>query len=186
LDTGVSGIAKCNSRGNRLTLLLRYFIALCLMRATPQQLPASTALLWLVVTAYWVVGVMLVVNAPLGLPAAMGASALDILLLLAVLRIALQVTGRPARFHQAATALMGSAFLFGLAALPLLSVGVDERGQAMPGITIVQLLLVVWSLMVMGHILGHTFDISRGRALGIAVLYSLLSYTVVMSLFTAG
>jgi alcohol dehydrogenase YqhD (iron-dependent ADH family) len=50
----------------------------------------------------------------------------------------------------------------------------------------IQLLLAVWSLMVMGHILRHTFDISQGRGLAIAVLYTLLSYVVVMSLFTTG
>ena len=169
-----------------MTHLVRYFVALCLMRATPQQLPASTALFWLVSTAYWLVSVMLVVKVPLTLPAAAGASLLDILSLLGVLRLALQVTGRTARFTQAATALLGSSFLFGMAALPLLSWGVDGQGRAVPGVAMVQLLLAVWSLMVMGHILRHTFEISQGRGLAIAVLYTLLSYVVVMSLFTTG
>ena len=96
------------------------------------------------------------------------------------------MTGRTARFTQAATALLGSSFLFGVAALPLLSWGVDEQGRAVPGAAMIQLLLAVWSLMVMGHILRHTFDISQGRGLAIAVLYTLLSYVVVMSLFTTG
>jgi hypothetical protein len=45
------------------------------------------------------------------------------------------------------------------------------------------LILIIWSLVVMGHILRHTLDIGFNYGLGIAVLYTLIAWNLTFTLF---
>lgn len=166
-----------------LNALLNYFVDLCLLRAAPQDAPGSSALLGVALVVNVLVGLLLIVTArPAPLPALVE-SLLEVLLMLAVLRAALSLTGRLGRFLQSATAILGSSALLGLASLPLVgwTSGADSGVAELSGLLL--LLLVVWSLVVLGHILRHTFNLSLGRGVLLGVLYTFVSYGLIITLF---
>jgi hypothetical protein len=56
--------------------------------------------------------------------------------------------------------------------------------QASGGAVLLFLALVVWSILVAGHILRHTFGLRLGQGVAIAVVYNFLAYSLLGSLFS--
>lgn len=151
--------------------LIRYYIDLCLLRRAPQDLPASTALFLAALAAD--LGVGLAVGLAAGLPfgTSLAQDVLDAALMLGALYAGLYFTRRPERFLQAASALFGANALISLVALVPLSLkptGSQETDAATLG-AVLLLALMVWGIVVTGHILRHTFAISLGQGAAIAV-----------------
>lgn len=165
-----------------MKVLLNYFVDLCLLRAAPQDLPDSSALVGLAFIANVLVGALLIVGARMGPMLSFLESLLEVALMLLVLRTGLTLRRRQARFDQTATAVMGSSSLIGLVALPLLNLGTGEgEGSALGAILLLG--LIVWSMVVLGHIIRHAFDLLLGQGIIIGVLYTLGSYMIVASIF---
>lgn len=101
-------------------------------------------------------------------------------LMLSALYFGLKFHGSLARFQQAATALMGSGLMLGLLALPLVAwTRHSESSEA----GLLLLALIIWSMVIMGHILRHTFDTRFNIGLGIAVLYTLIAWNLTANFF---
>lgn len=166
--------------GESLKLLLNFFVDLCLLRAAPQDLPGSSFLLVVTAVLNLVVGMAMIADARIGVLIAFLEGLFEVLLMLAALYFGLKFHGSLARFQQAATALMGSGFLLGLLALPMVAWShhseSSEAGLLLLG-------LIIWSMVVMGHILRHVFDTRFNLGLGIAVLYTLVSWNLSFMLF---
>ena len=77
---------------------------------------------------------------------------------------------------------MGVGVLMSLLALPLLTSG----GELQEGAVLLLLGLMIWSVVVMGHILRHTFDLTMGQGVALAALYSFASYQLTTTLFPVG
>ena len=163
-----------------LKALLNYLVDLCLLRAGPQDLPGSNLLLVLFTLLNVLAGVVMITGARLGLSAAIAESLFEAALMLSALHLGLKLRNRLPRFQQAATALMGSSLLLGLLALPL--VALSNRSESLVA-GLLLLLLMVWSMVVLGHILRHTFDVTFHFGLGLAVLYTLLAWNLTFMLF---
>jgi hypothetical protein len=160
--------------------LLNNFVDLCLLRIGPQDLPVSNRLLGVVTVLNVLVGVVMIVDVRAGLATALAESLFEAGLMFGALYIGLRMQYRVARFTQAATALMGSGLLLGLLALPLISWSRNpDAGEA----GLLLLVLIVWSMVVMGHILRHTFEIVLGAGVGLAFIYTLLAWNLTMILF---
>jgi hypothetical protein len=160
--------------------LLNHFVDLCLLRRGPQDIPFSTQLLAGASLLNVLVGVVMIVDVRTGVFSALAESLFDAGLMLAVLYFALRSQNRLARFVQAATALMGSSLLLGLLALPLISWSRNaDSGEA----GLLLLALIIWSMVVMGHILRHTFEVGLGIGIGLAFAYTLLSWNLALILF---
>lgn len=169
-------------KGGLVSRLINYFVDLCLLRVAPQDLPASLALFGLTLFANVLMGILLMAGAQPNPLLALGQSLLEVLLLLLVLRVALSWRGYGARFIQTATAILGSGALMSLLALALLGLG--DGGGALAALGgLLLLLLVVWSAVVLGHILRHAFELPFGQAVIVAAVYTLVSYWVVATLF---
>lgn len=165
--------------------LIRYFFDLCMLRGAPQDLPASAALLGVVLVANLLVGMVLAVSADVSPGIGLAQSLVDSVFMLGLLYGALHLRHRPARFPQAATALLGSGALLGsLAVVPLgmLPAGADAQPPAMAAALFLG--LVAWSVLVTGHILRHTFDLRLAQGAAFAVVYTLLAYAVMDGLFS--
>ena len=168
-----------------MNALFNYFVNLCLLRAAPQDLPSSSALLGVLFVINALIGTLLMATTELGPGLALVESVFELGLMLGVLRAALFLRGHPARFNQGATAVMGSSILMSLLALPLLAGGVASGGENGGGVMLL-LGLVVWSVVILGHILRHTFDLTPGQGVAVAALYSFASYQLTTSLFSIG
>jgi hypothetical protein len=164
-----------------LLAIARFFVDLCLLRRNPQDLPASASLLAAVLLVGLLGGMLLSLAA--GAPVFVGVAqtALDFLLMLGVLHLALKALDKRARYLQTATALVGADTLIGLVAL--LPVGLAGPSlEESPQLLLAGLLflgLVVWSVVVTGHILRHAFDIKLAQGVAIAVAFDVLSFVIV-------
>jgi hypothetical protein len=168
-----------------LKALIDYFIALCLLRAAPQDLPASPTLLNALGLAYLAVGVLVgaVAGQPLG--PALAQTLVDLAFLLGLLYAGLRLAGRLPRFQQSAAALVGSGAVLSLLVVVPLGLASDGSGSEFTGAAaILFLALLVWSIVVTGHILRHTLNIPLVQGALIAAGYNLLSYALMGALFT--
>jgi hypothetical protein len=92
------------------------------------------------------------------------------------------------RFYQAATALAGTGTLFGVLGLPLVYglLGPEQLEGDPSAAILVWLVLVVWSLVVIAHILRHSLDLPFPLAALAAVLYVAISQQVLGMLSSNG
>jgi hypothetical protein len=174
------------SRNPFVQALIKFFVELCLLRRPPQDLPASEMLLGLVLVADLVVGVLVGITAGLSWLTSLLQGVAELLLLMVALYAALTQLKLRARFLQAATALLGSGAVLGLVAIPPLSLnptGSQENDLAALGAFLL-LGLVIWGILVTGHILRHTFSITLGQGSAIAVAFQIVAVTLVTSLFS--
>jgi len=167
-----------------MSRLITIWLDICLLRAGPQDLPASRTLLGLTVGSYLLVSLLL------SLPGFPGGTAvlvavLDLGLLVAFTTALLYFFGKWARLQQTLTALTGTGTLLGMLALPmvyLLSQGPEENFIA--GLAaLFWLFLFGWSLLVVAHIMRHALSIPFPYAIGIAVLYTLVALQLMAALF---
>jgi hypothetical protein len=168
-----------------LQALIQFFVELCLLRKAPQDLTASSALLGVTFVADLLMGVVLAASVGLSPGLGLLQSLFDIGLMLALLYGALRLLDRLPRFLQTATALLGSGALLGfIAVVPLSLLPQRSEDQASGVAVMLFLALIVWSILVTGHILRHTFALRLGQGVGIAVLYSFFAYSLVGGLFS--
>ena len=160
--------------------LMSAAVELCLLRIGPQHMPASAVLFALLLASNLILGSLLAVVA--GIDASLGLleSLFEIGLMLAALYLALKLTHKLGRFSQTAIAVMLYELLLTLLALPLLSwyqrTASTESGLLM-------LVLIFWSIVVLGHILRHAFEVDLNLGIGAAVLYTLVSWNLTALLF---
>jgi len=165
--------------------LLNLFVDICLLRAGPQDLPASRFLLWLTGATSLITGTLVIIGGLDGLGRALLAQLLDLALLLGLLRAALTATGRRGRFLQTASALFGTGTFINMVTMPLqLTMSDDPLSSPFGGLAaVLYLLMIVWALLVMGHILRHAFEIRLGAANLIALGYFFMINWLIQSLF---
>jgi hypothetical protein len=163
-----------------LKALLHSALDLCLLRSTPQDLPASNYLLWLLILLNMLVGTAMVLDAQLGLFRAVLENLFGLALMLGVLAIALGSRRLLPRFNQTASAALLSGLLLSLLALPL--VIWRHRSESLES-ELLLFVLFVWSITVLGHILRHAFEISLNQGIGFALLYTLMAWSIMSHLF---
>ena len=165
--------------------MITFFVQLCLLRRAPQDLPASSALLGVVLIVDLAAGLLVGLVSGLGLGLSLAQGIAEIALMLALLQGALRLTGHLGRLTQTATALLGTGALFGLVATIPLSLdptGDPESDAAALGAFLL-LALVAWNIVVTGHILRHCFGISLGQGVAIAVGFEVSAIVLIGGLF---
>ena len=164
--------------------LIQSLFEVCLLRRAPQDLPASSAFLVMTFLASLLTGTMLASSTGLSPGLGRAQSLADAAFMLVLLYVALYLLDRLPRFRQSATALLGSSALLGLiAAVPLALLPEGAEGRESGGAALLFLALIAWSILVTGHILRHTFELSLGQGVGVAVLYSFLAYSLLGGIF---
>ena len=164
--------------------MLWKLVEICLLRAGPQDLPAAPVFLGLVLAGYVLVDILISrINFAPGV--AIAVSLLDTLLLATFVQLVLRIRAKPERFNQTLAAVAGTGLLLGLLAVPVIQglSAAQLADQTASGLALLWLAILVWSLLVLGHILRHALDVKLATGIGIGVLYSLLSVMIVRSLF---
>ena len=139
--------------------LIRAFLDICLFRRGPQDLPASAFLLYLTLATHTLSGFLLSLGShPAGTAAIAGVTDTA---LLALLTLSLLYMNRLAvRVPQTLSALAGSGTVIGvLALIPtywMFSARAGNGDQTVP--VVLLLVLIVWSLVVMGHIIRYALS----------------------------
>ena len=121
---------------------------------------------------------------------------LDTVLLIIWLRAILQLSGKLKRFRQSLTALFGTGTLFNFILSPFILSYAPYLEQLtssdelqitaelpMPALlSIVILIIAIWSVLVMGHIYSRATSKSRAIGIGLALMYSFINFIISTSL----
>jgi hypothetical protein len=150
-----------------------------MLRAGPQDLPASAVLLRVALALNILVGTL--VSFPIsGFDRALMEVVLDIVLLAILLYAGLQWRGLTTRFTQTFIALMGTGIVLGLLMMPVIYqlVAANAANEPAPVAALIWWGIVFWNVTVFAHILRHGFNIHLGYAFGLAIGYILLFWQV--------
>ncbi len=171
--------------------LLQFFIELCLLRATPQDLPGAWLLVGLLLPINLLVGMLLIGDGLGGLDRAFVAAVVDLLVMSAWTRMLLVFKKHSGRFLQTLTALLGIGTVLGLIALPMqlalgdVSVGADA-GVLTQLLSLLLLFVMVWSIVVAGHVYRHALEVTLGLGMGLALSYSVITTLIIGVIFPEG
>jgi hypothetical protein len=168
--------------------LIKIFVGIFFLRAKPQDVPASSALLLLSIVLVIVSGVVSMFSTVGELTQGIVVSLLDVALTFAMVTVILKVMNLSSRLTQTATAIFGTGVIVNLVSLPVVwlwSSGFGSSGFRLLG-GLLYFVLLVWSLVIMGHILRHSFNLHLSSGILIAIGYFLVINNLVQSLFPAG
>lgn len=160
-----------------MQVLLNLFLDICLLRKGPQDVPASYALLKLVLVLYILSGLvqLLLLSTP---ERAALLLLLDVVLLAGLLYVLLSVYGLGQRWLQTLTALAGAGVILNVLALPL-AVWLGRAQEADSGTGLPFLLwfgLLIWSIVIMTHVLQQALSSSRAVGMVCALGFFFLSW----------
>lgn len=142
-------------------VLIRAFFELCRLRLRPQDLPASAELLIVAIAAYGLssAGLTLISQS---VPVSLMAGAVDSLMLLGLTYGVLLLRRVPGRWLQTSIAMAGTGALLTMLAMPLYAwlahAGGAQGGGLSPAVSLLILVIIVWNVVVMGHILRHALS----------------------------
>jgi hypothetical protein len=160
--------------------LIKLFWEICLFRRGPQDVPSSQTLLGLSALAYFAVGLTLL-GLETGWPEAAAQVLAEAVMLLGFLWATLSVAGLKSRFIRTLIAMLGTDALISSFAIPLM-IGIPQSPQAQ-GFYFGLLLLMLWHLTVVAHIFRHALSRPLGVGLGVAIVYVVASYQMMLLLF---
>ncbi|MGD8907901.1 MAG: hypothetical protein PVI92_01040 [Chromatiales bacterium] len=161
--------------------LINAAVDLCLLRLGPQHMPASSALIALLMLLNLLIGTLMAMLADSGFGMGFLQSLFQLALMLGSLYLVLKWLHKLKRFNQTGSALLLIELLFSLLALPLVSwyqrTTSTESGLLM-------LVLIFWNIVVIGHILRHAFEVDLNMGIAAAVLYTLVTWNITHLLFS--
>jgi hypothetical protein len=164
---------------NDLGRLARAFWEICLLKRSPQDLPASQFLLSCTLLTYIVLGIAINLIG-FGLAEACTLSVAMTTLLLISIRLLLQIRGYAARLSQTATAMMGASIVLFLPAVALRYwfhlIELNGSGSNLPGYMWVA--LFVWQLFISANIFKHALGMRLLGGFLISIAYVLLEFRV--------
>ncbi len=153
--------------------IFKLYVDICLLRAAPQDLPATQSVLVSALLAYAATSIALSV-ATQSFESAVLYGLADTLILAGLTYTLLTLRHFPQRLTQTLSALAGTGVVIGLFALPLVLVK-----NAPP---LLLLVITVWSLAVTGHILRHALNVSLRMGILAGMGYLLVSLMLAMLL----
>ena len=109
---------------------------------------------------------------------------LDLFLLLGFVYCCLMICGFANRWRQSTAAIAGCGCIFGVIAIPLLFLVnyFKDSPQITSMISFFLTILVLWNIVINGHIFRHAFSILYIGGLAIAIMYYLLMNALVVVL----
>jgi len=170
--------------GTDLGALIHPFIRICLLRMKPQDLPASGTLLALALAAHTVAGAAVAaVNLRFG--QALAAGVVDTALMCALTTGLLMLRTLRERTVQTLTALAGAGTVIGVVAYPvsLWLHGAQEANAPAPGLAVLLLAVLGWSLTVSAHIFRHAISTPFYIGLLVSITFYWVSIQVLSGLF---
>lgn len=156
--------------------LVQVFWQIALLRKGPQTLPASRELLWLLLAAHWLIGVILVIDT-LSLERALLSGLVTTLIMVALVHALLILHRHHNRVTQTLSALAGCEVLLGLFMLPLL-VMLHIGGGMVALVAMFWLLLIGWNIAIAAHIFRHALGVRLAVGVLFAIGYILVSISL--------
>ena len=170
-----------------MPILLNLFIDICCFKANPQDIPSSKFLALMMALLY---GVLSLSISLIELPLAQSffSALVDTTLLIALGLVSLWITGKPERREQTVAALTGTGALLQIIAWPILF-WLSQTSDSQSTLLMIPrwglLILVIWNIVIIGHILRHALSVALPITVGISVLYMYFTIRIASILFVA-
>lgn len=161
--------------------LIKVFWDICILKAPPQSVPRSSFLQAATLAAYVAVNGVLA-SMELTLWKGLVAAGLDAFLLVALAQTVLWVREMPERVNQTITALAGTSTILSLIALPIM-VALKGDGDPTAWQALAWILLVLWSVIVVGHIMRHAMSVHFLWGMAVSAGYWYISFNILQILF---
>jgi hypothetical protein len=155
--------------------LTKLLFDICLLKKAPQDLPYSIGLLKILLIVN-IFSNFLLSNMNFTWTYALLKASLGTFLIVGFSWICLLFTGKLKRFNQTTCALLGVDALIGFFALPAVATNALNQGGLLTSLVMIS--LIIWSWIVIGHIIRNALDQHFSFSLGLAFLYLLVSYQV--------
>ncbi len=150
--------------------LYRRAVRLCLFKIGPAEMPAGFNLM-LLSAAIYLVSTILAEHIELNWLDASLVGVLEVGIFIAILAGLLALRGQGARLMQTITAMTSTGTVMGLLGLPLFTKALaDDPAEIGSGMLLLLLIFVLWSLMIIAHVLRHAMEIKPGLAAVISVV----------------
>jgi hypothetical protein len=160
--------------------LLNLFLRMWVLRANPQDLPASRTLTHALVALYVIVSIVSMFG-QLGVPRALAAAIIDTTLLIAPVIALLAISGFPERSYQTVSAILGASTVLVLA-LVILGAVISTQHS----LQVSQLLALAWYVLIFGHVLRQAVSLPVLLGATFAFIYVMVSDGLIRALFLSG
>jgi len=159
-------------------LIFRFF-DICLLRAGPQDLPASTFLLRALVLLNLSLSALLV-YARSDFQHAFWGTIIDFAVLVLMLQMLLRLTGFVARFNQTLTAFMGIDIIIGLISLPFsyAFLAARQAGEVALLSGVIWQLTGIWAVVVTASIIKHATKLNLAYGVVFSMAYFILIWVL--------
>lgn len=161
---------------NAISTIFLVFLRICLLRYKPQDLPQSYELLVICLVVYTAINFVLALSAAsAGL--AISVSALETLLVCLITIVILKLGRRIERWVKTLMAITGTGSVIGIIAIPMffLVFVTSVSGFLQAFVLMIYMVLVIWNIVIMGHILRHSLDTTMGVGITFAIIYIVLT-----------
>lgn len=159
--------------------LLKLFFDICLLKKGPQDVPGFDSLFRLLILVHMTVS-FIVLRLSIDEIEAMWQIVVEVILIFVMTGALLFFTNQLSRFQQTSSALLGTGAIISFFAIPAMATLVTQ-GTELAFFAVI--LLMIWHWAVTGHIFSQALEQSFSFGLGIAFIYILVSYQVIVLLF---
>jgi len=169
-----------------MSKLIELFWEICLLRKAPQDIPYSRELFFLLLLAGFLVNnVYLTLSLPEpDIGSVLLVVCIHTVFFLGSLSVLMLVMGYRVRIIQTLSSLLGTDVIISLLAMPVL-LAISYVPQLAGYFGLILLLLIIWSLVIMAHILRHALSVNFLLAGLFVIGYFMLSIKLVDSLLPA-
>ncbi len=169
-----------------ISAYLRLYLKLFLLRIGPQDIPHSRSLVWL--TLVLVLGLSLIEDALVLAPMQnLAINLFNLGFFVLFLYCCLRLSGKSARFPQTLAAACGVGILFCLLELPPYWLLVSEKLPDIGMVTTLAIvyfrLLLVYNIIVLGHIFRHALSTSMLFGFLVTLAYLVLNLLIINAVF---
>jgi len=161
-----------------MSSVLSQFIRMWVLRAKPQDLPASKLLTHVLLVSFAGVSIASMFN-EFGLERALFASLIDIALLLAPVLALIAISGNQAIGYQAVSAILAASIA--LVVFLVLSGVLISSPRSLDS---TRLLVLIWYLLIFGHVLRQAVRLPVVLGATFAFIYVMVSNGLINALFT--
>jgi len=158
---------------------LRFYLDVCLLKASPQDAPSSTSIQYLTILAYWAAGVVLTSLNQTFL-AAIFIALVQTILVLFFINLSLWIRKFPDRIIQTVTAFTGSGFIISLVALPVIFMLSQADVTSNVIYSLFWVTLVIWETVVVANIFRHALEIPLYASMGVALILMYMSFAITL------
>ncbi len=163
-----------------MNTLIRHYVRLVLLRAAPQDLPASAVLQKILVVLYFILA-FINTSSINNLTHSIIHSIVDLSMLFLFTHILLR--DKKQRVNQTFNSFIGASLVIGVVhTLGTVMFSVDQDPQNISNMArLIFFIIFVWVIVVYAHIIRHAVEVSMSAASSISLIYIVLNVMVLVS-----